>query len=54
MNNSVTETLLTKYDTYATLSEANLLQSQVQQNINKDVEVSVEFPLAEKNKVEGQ
>ena len=54
MNNSVTETLLTKYDTYATLNEANLLQSQVQQNINKDVEVSVEFPLAEKNKVEGQ
>jgi hypothetical protein len=52
MNNSVTEALLTKYDTYATLNEANLLQSQVQQNINKDVEVSVEFPLAEKNKVE--
>jgi len=54
MNDPITETLLTKYSMNTTLDEANLLQSQVQQNIDKDVDISVEFPLAKKNKVEGQ
>tara|TARA_R100001510_G_C7656132_1_gene215778 strand:+ start:897 stop:3269 length:2373 start_codon:yes stop_codon:yes gene_type:complete len=54
MNDPITETLLTKYSMNTTLDEANLLKSQVQQNIDKDVDISVEFPLAKKNKVEGQ
>jgi len=46
----VIQRLQTAYEDYEVLSEANAFESQVQQNMDKDVEVSVEFPLAEKDK----
>ena len=46
----VIQRLQTAYEDYEVLSEANAFEGQVQQNMDKDVEVSVEFPLAEKDK----
>ncbi len=54
MSDPLFDTMLEKYDNHNYFAEANLLKNQVQDNINKDVDISVEFPLAEKNKVEGQ
>ena len=48
MTDPVFDTLLDKYDNYNYFAEANLLKNQVQDNTNNGVDVTVEFPLAEK------
>jgi len=48
MTDPVFDTLLDKYDNYNYFAEANLLKNQVQDNTNNGVEITVEFPLAEK------
>ena len=48
MSDPLFDTLLDKYDDYNYYSEANLLKDQVQDNTNNGVDVTVEFPLAEK------
>nr|BAR16216.1 hypothetical protein [uncultured Mediterranean phage uvMED] len=48
MSDPLFDTMLEKYDNHNYFAEANLLKNQVQDNTNKDVDISVEFPLAEK------